>query len=203
MDLLRPPFLSMLVVVGLIQFLNTNASALLLIWGPLFVHNLGLTTQLGSVFFSLVLSTGVVFGAAFNAALVDRVGRRPLLLGAAAFQAVGFLLLAVTQGPAPHLILIVFPVLSAANLVAAVSAYTWTPEFFPTHVRARANSLLFASPRFGAVPIGILTPLLMALGRTEAVLLVGTAVEAAVLVIGLLWWRVETRGRSLEEIPAP
>ena len=41
----------------------------------------------------------------------------------------------------------------------------------------------------------------MALGRAEAVLMVGAVVEMAVLVIGLVWWRVETTGRSLEEIP--
>ena len=100
------------------------------------------------------------------------------------------------------LILIVFPILSAANLAAAVSVYTWTPEFFPTHIRARASSLLFASNRLGAVTIGLVIPALMALGRSEAVLLVGAAVEATVLVTGLVWWRVETAGRSLEKIPA-
>ena len=201
MDLLRPQFLRMLIVVGAIQFFNTNASALLLIWGPLFVHSLGLTTTRGSQFFSLVLSSAFVVGTVLNTLLADRVGRRPLLLGAAAFQAVGFTLLAIAQRSVPHAILIMFPMLSAANLAAAVSAYTWTPEFFPTHVRARASSLLFASNRFGAVTIGLLTPALMALGRAEAVLMVGAVVEMAVLVIGLVWWRVETTGRSLEEIP--
>ncbi len=199
-DLLKAPFLSMLVVVGLMQFFNTNASALLLIWGPLFVHNLGLTTKLGSVFFSLILSTSFVLGTAFNTALADRVGRRPLLLGAAALQVAGFALLLVTHRSVPQLILLLFPLLSAANLVAAVSAYTWTPEFFPTHIRARASSLMFASTRLGAVSIGFVIPSLMTNNRTDAVVGIGMAVEAALLVMGLAWWRVETKGRSLEEI---
>jgi MFS family permease len=199
-DLLRAPFLGMLVVVGLMQFFNTNASALLLIWGPLFVHDLGLLTKLGSVFFSLILSTAFALGAVFNTALVDRVGRRPLLLGAAGFQVVGFAILIITRGSGPRLILILFPMLSAANIVAAVSVYTWAPEFFPTGIRARTNGLLFASSRFGAVVIGFVIPVLVANNRTDAVMLVGMAVEAALLALGVFWRRAETKGRSLEEI---
>lgn len=200
-DLLRAPFLGMILTVGAMQFFNTCAGVLLLVYGPLLVTGLGLTTKLGGVEFSTIEFVTFFLGALLNVALVERVGRRPILWVCAPFQVVGFGLLAVFGRVDPHLILYLFPFLFAANLTGAVSMYTWSAEFFPTRIRARADGILFAATRAGAVVMGFVLPYVLLLGKGTAAMIAGLFVEAAMLVIGILWWRQETRGLSLESMP--
>ena len=84
---------------------------------------------------------------------------------------------------------------------AYAGLYAYTPEVFPTHVRATGSGLASAIGRIGGISapilVGYVYPTLGfggVFGMTTAVLLLGSA---AVLIMG-----VPTRGRSLEAISA-
>ncbi len=200
-DLVRSPFLGMIITVGFMQFFNTAGGVLLLVYGPLLVTELGLTTKIGGVEFSAIEFGAFFVGTFINMVLVEKVGRRAILWVCAAFQILAFGFLAILGHTDGHLIVYLFPFVFATNVMGAVSMYTWSAEFFPTHIRARADGILFAATRLGAVVIGLVIPFIILIGKGALVMVVGMIVEVLVLAIGLIWWRKETRGISLEDMP--
>ena len=92
--------------------------------------------------------------------------------------------------------------LSFFNLGAWGVVYTWTPELYPTAVRATGAGVAAAVGRVGGIIGPYLTPVLVpaiAESGTFAVFMVLLLITAA--AVALLG--EETRGRSLEEIAPP
>jgi putative MFS transporter len=150
------------------------------------------------------LSTLAQVPGYFSAAwLVERWGRKPTLvlylLGTAVsaymFGNVG----AGTDVAQTNVVVLWLSLLSFFNLGAWGIVYTYTPELYPTSVRATGAGVAAAVGRIGGIIGPYLTPVLVTAIATNGtfavfmVLLVITA--AAVAILG-----EETRGRSLEEI---
>jgi len=143
------------------------------------------------------------------AGLVDRVGRKPLLLAGSIGMGIGLVLLAMTLnlGWAPYL------AVAAVIFIQAVANFSWGPlgwvilgEIFPTNIRARAMSIatfllwasMFASVQFVPSMFEYFGRKYGSAGSTFYIFAV-----VCIFAYVFVWrWLPETRGRTLEEIAA-
>ena len=147
-------------------------------------------------FLSTIAQIPGYFAAAF---LVERWGRKPTLALFLLGTAVSAFLFGNSGTGTDAFVWV--SLLSFFNLGAWGIVYTYTPELYPTSIRASGAGAAAAVGRIGGIGAPFVTPLLVGpLGQTGVfglftALIVLTAI--VVLVLG-----EETRGRSLEEISA-
>jgi len=148
-------------------------------------------------FLSTIAQVPGYFSAAW---LVERWGRKPTLTVYLLGTAVSAYLFG-NSGTGTDTF-IYASLLSFFNLGAWGVVYSWSPELYPTAIRATGAGVAAAVGRIGGIVGPFLTPVLVpSLGQTGVfamfmALLVVTAV--VVFVLG-----EETKGRSLEEIAGP
>jgi putative MFS transporter len=171
------------------------------LWLPLQFTRKGFSLN-DALLFNLIIALAQVPGYFSAAYLVERWGRKltlvTFLLGAAV-GAYFFGQEALVAKDIPA-ILVWGSVISFFNLGAWGVVYTYTPELYPTHLRATGSGWAAACGRVFA----FLAPLSIALqiavfGSDQTVFLVFTAV----MVLGgliVLAFGPETRGRSLDEL---
>ena len=146
------------------------------------------------------LSTIAQIPGYFSAAwLVERWGRKPTLvtylLGTAASA-----LLFGTAGTG-IVAFIALALLSFFNLGAWGVVYTYSPELYPTAIRATGAGVAAAVGRIGGIIGPFLTPVIVAIpqiGQTGVFVMFVVLLVATAFSVWLL--AEETKGRSLEEI---
>jgi putative MFS transporter len=137
------------------------------------------------------------------AALVERLGRKPTLVAFLICAAIGsFFFAGATLAAQPSVAAVIGwgAVIAFFNLGAWGVTYTYTPELYPTAVRATGAGFAAGAGRlFGAFAPSLVPLLLVRFGSPYGVFVVFAAVMLAgalvVLVLG-----EETRGRTLEAI---
>jgi putative MFS transporter len=166
------------------------------LWIPSILAARGLSVVRSNEFF--FLSTLAQVPGYFSAAwLVERIGRKPTLVA----YLIGTAMAAFMFGNADAGTgaFVWAALLSFFNLGAWGIVYTYTPELYPTSVRATGAGVAAAVGRVGGIIGPYLTAVLVPVIATNGTfalfmgLLVVTAIAVAVL-------GEETRGRSLEEI---
>jgi sugar porter (SP) family MFS transporter len=136
-------------------------------------------------------------------AIIDRVGRKPLLIGGGLVTAVALagvaLIYAGAASPALLLPLLILFIIAFAMSQGAV-IWVYLSEIFPTDVRARGQSIGSATHWVANAVLSFAFPLLAETNRA----LPFWGFAAAMLLQAALVWRFfpETRGRSLEAISA-
>jgi MFS transporter, putative metabolite:H+ symporter len=166
------------------------------LWIPSILATRGLSEVRSNEFF--FLSTLAQVPGYFSAAwLVERLGRKPTLV-AFLLGTAGAAFMFGNAGTGTDAF-VWAALLSFFNLGAWGVVYTYTPELYPTSVRATGAGVAAAVGRIGGIIGPYLTPVLVPAIATNGTfglfmaLLVLTAATVAVL-------GEETRGRSLEEI---
>jgi putative MFS transporter len=141
-----------------------------------------------------------VLGAAIGLGLVDRWGRRPLMLWAFGGLTLVLAILASVPTPALGLLVALFGLAELfANMGPGVLDFVYPTELFPAGVRAGATGLFTAVSRVGAIlGIVVFPGLVKAWGLGNALWLFAAASLLGLVVSAIL--APETRGRSLEEI---
>jgi SP family arabinose:H+ symporter-like MFS transporter len=151
-----------------------------------------------------LVNVGMTFVAI---ALVDRVGRKPLLVLGGAGMAVSLFAVGWAFRAAP-------PALDARTILAgligfvAAFAVSWGPvtwvllsEMFPNESRGTAVSVAGFWNALVSAAVTLLFPWQLAtIGPAATFLLYGAFAVAALVVVG--WFVPETRGRTLEELQA-
>jgi putative MFS transporter len=167
-------------------------------WIPSLLVQNGMTIT-RSFGYSLVMYMAQVPGYFSAAWLNDRIGRQATIVSYMLLGGLAALGLAFTHSDSQ--IMIAGVLLSFFMNGTYAGVYAYTPEVFPTQVRATGAGLASAVGRIGGITAPILVGFIYpnfgfggVFGMTTAVLLLGSA---AVLVMG-----VPTRGRSLEDIAA-
>jgi len=192
--LFRPPLLRRTLFLALAWFALNAGYYGAFIWLPslLVAQGYGLVRSLEYV---LLITLAQIPGYLTAAFLVERWGRRPVLVGFLALSALFAYLLSRADGPGQ--VLLFGSLLSFFNLGAWGAIYAYTPELFPTSLRGSGAGLAAAVGRIG----GILAPyatgaLLPALGPSGVLALHG----GLLLLAGFMAYGVglETRGRGLE-----
>ena len=146
----------------------------------------------------LVMTLAQLPGYFSAAYLVERIGRKYTLaiyLAACAVCAYFF-----GQGESPTEVLIWGCLISFFNLGAWGVVYTYTPELYPTRIRAFGSGWAAAAGRFG----GILAPTAvgyMITGAGGFAKVFGMFTAVMLLVAAVVWLiGEETKGKALEEI---
>jgi len=167
-------------------------------WIPSLLVQSGMTIT-KSFGYSLVMYLAQVPGYFSAAWLNDRIGRQATIVCYMLLGGIAALGLAFTQTEGQ--IMLAGVLLSFFMNGTYAGVYAYTPEVFPTQVRATGAGLASAIGRIGGITapilVGFIHPTLGfagVFGMTTGVLLLGSA---AVLIFG-----VPTRGRSLEDIAA-
>ncbi|WP_028936514.1 MFS transporter [Pseudonocardia spinosispora] len=165
-------------------------------FAPNLFESFGMTGDVNLYGGSLIIAMLFVVGGIPGLWLVERIGRRALLLWSFGVIAVALAL----RGTIPQLGAVGFFVaLAVFALASGASSFlevVYPNELFPTEVRATAVGVGTAVSRIGSAVSTYLLPLALLHGGTELVLLVGAAVSALGWTATLLW-APETRGRSL------
>lgn len=131
--------------------------------------------------------------------LIDRVGRRPLMLVALAVASAGTFILALSRGDVA--VVIGGGALAGGLLAAWPIVLGYSAELYPTRIRATAAGWAGAVSRSG----GVVAPLLLGilLNSWGGGLGLALGVFAVLLALAVvLFWALgeETRGRTLEEL---
>ncbi|WP_369045640.1 MFS transporter [Sinomonas sp. P10A9] len=158
------------------------------------LHLDGDMAQWGSALITVMFMVGCVI-AVF---VVNRMGRRPLMIHSFLWSGVALALLGLFPGAPTAIVMVLF--IGYATLIGGTQIMQWVypNELFPTEIRGSAVGLASSLSRIGAavgtflVPValnslGIGTTMLIAAGIT----LFGAAIS--------VFWAPETRGLSLSE----
>ncbi|MCH7344074.1 MFS transporter [Pelomonas sp. CA6] len=165
-------------------------------WIPSLLVQSGMTIT-KSFGYSLVIYIAQVPGYFTAAWMNERIGRQATIVSYMLLGGLCALGLALTRSESQ--IMLIGVLLSFFMNGAYAGIYAYTPEVFPTHVRATGSGLASGIGRIGGIAAPVLVGLVYpslgfagVFGMTTAVLLFGSA---AVLILG-----VPTQGRSLETI---
>jgi putative MFS transporter len=168
---------------------------------PTVIHKLGYTLTSAFVITSIIVGVSIP-GKYFEAWVVERWGRKPVIISFTGIAAVAAILFAVLGGQVggEGLLLVLASIMSFFGIAVDPAVKVYTTENYPTRVRATGTN---ATEGFGRLISGIIGPavipvLLASQGVEGAYVLVGAVALIAVAAIALLG--TETKGQTLETI---
>ncbi|MFW6111069.1 MAG: MFS transporter [Thermoproteota archaeon] len=167
------------------------------IWLPsIYATELGFP-QVNAIWFTLVVTVFQIPGYYSATFLLDRLGRKAVLISYLALAGVGSYLLGFAG--APISILIWSCVISFFNLGAWAGLYTYTPELYSTKIRGSGSGIAASLGRFAGIFAPTITPLLWEIAGLWLPFVVFALVHLtaafSVAVLG-----IETKGATLEEL---
>jgi SP family arabinose:H+ symporter-like MFS transporter len=195
------------VAVGLAVFQQFTGISTLLVYAPFIFQNAGFPHASDAILQAVILNVWnlICTGGAFW--LVDRVGRRPLLIVgtgvmAASLAAMGLLFQLHVSGIAWLIVLFV----GVAAYSTSLAPLTWLimSEMFPTRIRGRAMAIAAVSLWVAFFIVNQLYPAAVAFFERRYGSAAGLFEVFSVICLAALafsWFFVpETKGRTLEEI---
>lgn len=181
----------------------TGINTVLFYGAVIFKQQVHSQSETSAIFANVIVGLVNFFVTLLALSLVDKFGRRPLLLissGGMAFCQVGLAMAFLRQPPsAPIVLAMMMLCVSAFAIGLGPCVWVLLAEIFPTRIRGRAMSIATLC-LWGACTLLTMTflSLSQALSPTGAFLIYGLM---CVITFLLVWRAVpETKGRSLEEI---
>jgi sugar porter (SP) family MFS transporter len=203
-EMLRPPYLRatmFVIVLGfLLQITGINA---IIYYSPRIFEAMGFTGNFALLGLPALVQVAGLAAVGAALTLVDRVGRRPILLcGIAMMIAADIILMAVFARAGGGTIL------GLAGIVLFIVGYTlgfgslgwvYASESFPTRLRSIGSSTMLTSNLLAnAIVAAVFLTMLHSLGGAGAFAVFGAL---AVVAFGFVYrYAPETKGRQLEEI---
>ena len=202
-EMLRRPYLRATVFVitlgVLAQISGINA---IIYYSPRLFESMGFTGDFALLGLPAIVQIAALAAVCAAIFLVDRLGRRPILLSGIALMIVAdALLIAVFT----HGLALIFGVVGVVVFIAGFNlgfgslVWVYAGEAFPTHLRSTGSStmLTFTLTANAIIAAGFLT-MLHALSGAGAFAVFGLL---AVIALGVVYrYAPETKGRQLEEI---
>jgi putative MFS transporter len=196
--LFGPIYLRRTLVVWVIWFAAYFVNYGLVIWLPTIfrtVYQLPLDVSLR---YGLITQAVGLLGTLICALSIDYIGRRIWFAVAFAGGFAGLIMLATTANPTAQQVLLYMTIAYFFISTINIGVYLYTPELYPTRVRALGVGTATAWLRFASM-----------IGPTVVGYMIGTglqsvfltfAIVAAIAGITTAAFAVETKGRVLEEV---
>ncbi|HZB90946.1 MAG TPA: MFS transporter [Stellaceae bacterium] len=196
-DLVTPALLPRL-VVGCVTLITINTLIFGFVnWIPTFFLQQGLGVA-KSFWYTFFIDSGSLIGCALGAFGADRIGRRPMIIGASLWTIVFGAIYPFVAAPA--LVLGTgFLLMIGIYVLTAILYGVYTAELFPTGVRLRANGLCnFFGRGFTVVTPFLVVALLRGYGVPGVLGLMIGFLVIQIAVVAL--WGVEPARRGLEDL---
>jgi MFS transporter, putative metabolite:H+ symporter len=197
-DLFGPLYLRRTLVVWLIWFTAYLVNYGLSIWMPTVYRTVFKLPLDVSLRYGLITTAIGLIGATIAALIIDHVGRKTLFATCFAGGAISLIVLSQIANPTPEQVLtfisIAYFFVNAINL----GVYLYTPELYPTRVRAlgvgTATAWLRLASMVGPTTVGFM----IATGLQSVFLAFGVLAVVAAVVTAL--FAIETKKRILEDV---
>jgi SP family galactose:H+ symporter-like MFS transporter len=191
-------------------FLQATGTQAIVYYSPSIIQSLGITSLSVSILFTALFQVIALLAVITSFRLVDRLGRRPLMLTGAICMTVGLSMLVIAQyvgktnmSPVISVFALIglglFKVGNAGGFGALI--YVFATELFPTRLRAKGAALTLFSTQLTTLAVAFLFPPVLAMIGG-----VYTFGAYAVVALGAFFFvyflAPEFKGRSLEEIRA-
>ncbi len=197
-DLFGPLYLRRTLVVWVIWFATYFFNYGLVVWLPTIYTTVFKLPLQQSLQYGLITQAVGFLGALTCALSIDRVGRRPWFAFAFAINAVALGTLVMLGTNSPQRVLAFVSSGYFFVSVLSIGVYVYTPELYPTRVRAIAVGTATAWLRFASILGPGIVGFFVGSGLGSVFL-----VFAAVAVVGAVvtaLFAVETKGRILEDV---
>ncbi|WP_329225671.1 MFS transporter [Streptomyces sp. NBC_01460] len=184
------------------------------LWFVAYYVNHGISTWLPSLYtkeFGLDLTTALVFtllsnvtgllGTFLMAMLIDRIGRRPALIGAFVGTTLSLAVLALAGATSGGQVALFASGTTFFLYAINAGLYLYSPELYPTANRARGAAFGGLWNRLGVILGPVAVGAVIGAGGGLALVFAQLAVVATVGAV-IAWFAVETKGRTLEELNA-
>ncbi|MDX3054539.1 MFS transporter [Streptomyces sp. NE06-03E] len=184
------------------------------LWFVAYYVNHGISTWLPSLYtkeFGLDLTTALVYTLVSNvtgllgtfvvAMLIDRIGRRPALIGAFVGTVLSLGVLALAGATSGGQVALFASCTTFFLYAINAGLYLYSPELYPTSNRARGAAFGGLWNRFGVILGPVAVGAVIGAGGGLALVFAQLAVVGAVGAV-IAWFAVETKGRTLEELNA-
>ena len=196
-DLFGPLYMRRTLVVWVMWFCAYCVNYGLAIWLPTVYRTVFKLPLEQSLKYGLITQAVGLLGTLICALIIDHVGRRLWFAWSFAAAAVALAALAVYQAPTAEQVLtcmtIAYFFISSVN----IGVYLYTPELYPTRVRALAVGTATAWLRFASIIGPTVVGTMIASGLPAVFLTFAAVAGIAAAITGL--FAVETKGRVLEE----
>ena len=198
-ELFQGQYLKRTLVVWVMWFCSYLVVYGLVTWLPTIYRTVYHVSVQKALVYGISASLCGLIGGLFCAFLIDRVGRRPWLLGAFILASIPLLGLCWWAGAPLESVVVLASLGNAAMTTITIVLYLYTPEIYPTRMRALGTSWATFWPRFssviGASVIGWLLPN-HGIQGVFLLFAIVSALGAFVCWLGV----IETGGKTLEEI---
>jgi sugar porter (SP) family MFS transporter len=207
-ELLQPGIrLALLIGIVIMIFSQINGVNMMLIYGPTILVEAGVGTASQAIFFTIFLNLGILISTIIAFWLVQKLGRREIMITGVTVMALGHLAMSATffMNGSPFLNLAaMFLAAGAFTLSLAPLSWVIVSEIFPNQIRGKAVSIvcciLYASSFICARFFPMITDgFENRMGHPGGAYLIFATI---CLACAVFTWRVvpETKGLTLEEI---
>ncbi|MCX4985402.1 MFS transporter [Streptomyces sp. NBC_00572] len=200
-DLFRGRYLRRTAVVSGLWFVAYYVNHGISTWLPsLYTKTFGLdlTTAL---FYSLLSNVTGLLGTLVVALLIDRIGRRPALVGALVGTVLSLGVLALAGATSGGQVALFASCTTFFLYAINAGLYLYSPELYPTSNRARGAAFGGVWNRLGVILGPVTVGAIIGAGGSLSLVFAQLAVVAAVGA-AIACFAVETKGRTLEELNA-
>lgn len=194
-DLFSPAYARRVVQTWSMWFLSNFGGYAFAVWLPTIYANFYHIALTRTLVYTFVVAGTSVAGRIVAFFLVDRVGRKPLIV--TGFLVAGCSALLFTQATTEATLLLVAVTFAFFNDIGSLGMTVYTPEVFPLRIRGIATAAAMGIGRVGGMVSPILIGVLLSLGSVTSVWFLLAAVQAGAGLVSLLLAQ-ETRGRNLE-----
>jgi putative MFS transporter len=169
-------------------------------FGPKILGALGLTGSLGN-YGSAFITVMFCLGCVASLFLVNRIGRRPLIIHSFVWAGLALLLLGVFPTADAWIILVLFAAYAIVIGGTQILQWVYPNELFPTEVRGSAVGLASSLSRIGAAAGTYLVPEALTHLGIGPTMIIGAVITFIGAVVSVAW-APETRGMTLGECAA-